>query len=535
MQINKIAFGNKSEAFIEDRFINGVNIIFSDDNNRGKTLVMQGLMFSLGYDAIFPSSFDYKNYYFYSEVIIDNSTYHFLRKKNTISIRNEDSIQIFNSVSEARYFLDRFVFKIPRVIKDSRSTLVDLSLLYELFFVGQDNRSPSGLISKGQFNKIDFKNMVYDLAKIQNRDTNSEETADIKKDITTLQIKLTETKKKLEIIKENPRIAEVTSKLYDSEVVQRKAKAISEINNTISNLRRTRQREINRKSKLDNLVSELNSLNRELNVGRIQCGECGSDKIIYSNNDMMFEVSNVDVRNEILKSIHKNIELKYEIIDDISREINLQQDMLDKELTETPPDFQQIILYHEQITNQKDYDEEAFDIARQIKNLKASFASSNLIDDSIKQAKNDFDVALFTEMNSLYKSIDPNGNLIFDDIFTTKNSTFSGSEGQEFYFCKLVALSNQLKHDFPIIVDSFREGELSTIKEEKMLAIYKNLNKQIILTSTLKNEEYEKSKYNRIDKINSIDYSEHQDCKILSNKVTSDFVNLISGFNGLML
>ncbi|MFM1684883.1 hypothetical protein [Aeromonas salmonicida] len=204
-------------------------------------------------------------------------------------------------------------------------------------------------------------------------------------------------------------------------------------------------------------------------------------------------------------------------------------------LTETPPDFQQIILYHEQITNQKDYDEEAFDIARQIKNLKASFASSNLIDDSIKQAKNDFDVALFTEMNSLYKSIDPNGNLIFDDIFTTKNSTFSGSEGQEFYFCKLVALSNQLKHDFPIIVDSFREGELSTIKEEKMLAIYKNLNKQIILTSTLKNEEYEKSKYNRIDKINSIDYSEHQDCKILSNKVTSDFVNLISGFNGLML
>lgn len=539
MQINKIAFGNKSEAFIEDRFINGVNIIFSDDNNRGKTLVMQGLMFSLGYDAIFPSSFDYKNYYFYSEVIIDNSTYNFLRKKNTISIRNEDSIQIFNSVSEARYFLDRFVFKIPRVIKDSRSTLVDLSLLYELFFVGQDNRSPSGLISKGQFNKIDFKNMVYDLAKIQNRDTNGEETADIKKDIkkdiTTLQIKLTETKKKLEIIKENPRIAEVTSKLYDSEVVQRKAKAISEINKTISNLRRTRQREINRKSKLDNLVSELNSLNRELNVGRIQCGECGSDKIIYSNNDMMFEVSNVDVRNEILKSIHKNIELKYEIIDDISREINLQQDILDKELTETPPDFQQIILYHEQITNQKDYDEEAFDIARQIKNLKASFASSNLIDDSIKQAKNDFDVALFTEMNSLYKRIDPNGNLIFDDIFTTKNSTFSGSEGQEFYFCKLVALSNQLKHDFPIIVDSFREGELSTIKEEKMLAIYKNLNKQIILTSTLKNEEYEKSKYNRIDKINSIDYSEHQDCKILSNKVTSDFVNLISGFNGLML
>lgn len=52
MLIRKMAFGNESEAFIEDRFINGVNIIYSDDNNRGKTLVMQGLMFSLGYDAI---------------------------------------------------------------------------------------------------------------------------------------------------------------------------------------------------------------------------------------------------------------------------------------------------------------------------------------------------------------------------------------------------------------------------------------------------------------------------------------------------
>ncbi|MEZ6937617.1 hypothetical protein ACB035_03490 [Aeromonas sp. S12(2024)] len=535
MRIKKIAFGNKSEAFVEDRFVDGVNIIYSDDNNRGKTLVMQGLMFSLGYEAIFPSSFDYKNYYFYSEVIIDSSTYHFLRKKNSISIKNDDSIQIFNSVGEARYFLDRFVFKIPRVIKDNRSTLVDLSLFYELFFVGQDNRSPSGLISKGQFNKIDFKNMVYDLANIKNSDTNNEGTADVKKTIATLQTKLTEIKKKLELIKDNPRIAEIASKLYDSEVVQTKVKAISEINISISNLKRSRQREINRKSKLDNLITELTSLNRELNVGRIQCGECGSDKIIYSNNDMMFEVSNVDVRNEILKSIHKNIDLKSEIIDDISREINFLQDRLEKELTETPPDFKQIVLYHEQITNQKDYDDEAFEIKNEIKRLKDSLVSSNLVDDSIKKAKNDFDAALFTEMNDLYKKIDPNGNLIFDDLFTTKNATFSGSEGQEFYFCKLVALSNVLNHSFPIVIDSFREGELSTTKENNMLAIYKELGKQVILTSTLKNEEYKNNKYHTMNNVHSIDYSYHQDCKILSHKEINNFTRLISSFNGLIL
>lgn len=49
-----MAFGNEYEAFIEDRFINGINIIYSDDNNRGKTLVMQGLMFFFRIRCYFP-------------------------------------------------------------------------------------------------------------------------------------------------------------------------------------------------------------------------------------------------------------------------------------------------------------------------------------------------------------------------------------------------------------------------------------------------------------------------------------------------
>jgi hypothetical protein len=68
MLIKKIAFGDNTEAFIEERLTNGLNVIYSDDNNRGKTLVMQGLMYSLGYESIFPSSFHYKNKYFYSEI-----------------------------------------------------------------------------------------------------------------------------------------------------------------------------------------------------------------------------------------------------------------------------------------------------------------------------------------------------------------------------------------------------------------------------------------------------------------------------------
>lgn len=535
MLVKKIAFGDKSEAFIEERLTDGLNVIYSDDNNRGKTLVIQGLMYSLGYESIFPSSFNYKDKYFYSEIEVENIKYKFLRKKNSIAIKTEDSLQIFNSVSEARYFLDKFVFRVPKILKDNRPTLVDLSLLYELFFIGQDNRNPSGLISKGQFNKSDFKNMVYDLAGLSTNITNLGEIKDIKKRIADLKTKLNQTRKKISLIKQNPDIAEIASKTYDSERVQEKIRAISEINESISKLKRSRQREINRKSKLEQLVSELSSLNKGLSEGDIKCGECGSNKIVYSNNDLTFEVSNIDVRNGILKSISENISQKVEIINDSSREINTLQELLNKELADAPPSFQQIILYQDQIVSERNYDDESFSLAREIDALKIQLISSQEVDEVIKSDRKNFDEKLINEMAGLYKSIDPNGNLEFDDIFTKRDSTFSGSEGQEFYFCKLIALSNLLNHSFPIVVDSFRDGELSTNKEDSMLEIYSNLDRQVILTSTLKDEEYNSDKYEKRSDVNSIDYSKHQDCKILSGDKKDSFIELISSFEGVLI
>jgi len=104
MIIKKIAFGDNNKAFIEQRLTSGLNVIYSDDNNRGKTLVMQGAMYSLGYDSIFPSSFNYKEKYFYSKIEIDNKEYELLRKRNSIVIKTDGSIQVFNSIGDFKYF-----------------------------------------------------------------------------------------------------------------------------------------------------------------------------------------------------------------------------------------------------------------------------------------------------------------------------------------------------------------------------------------------------------------------------------------------
>ena len=535
MLIKKIAFGDSEEAFVESRLTDDLNVIFSDDNNRGKTLVMQGLMFSLGYESIFPSSFNHKDKYFYSEVEVDNVHYEFLRKRNSIAIKTEDAIQIFNSVGETRYFLDEFVFSVPKIKKNGRNALVDLSLLYELFFIGQDNRNPSGLISRGQFNKTDFKEMIYDLAGLSDNQANTDDIKTIREEIKSLKIQLKDVRKKISIIRQNPNVAELVSRAYDSEIVQKKIKSISEINKEISKLKRSRQREINRKSKLEQLVTELNSLNRDLSEGNVKCGDCGSDKIVYSNSDLTFEISNIDVRNGIMRSIGQNIRQKSDIIMDFSAEINLLQRDLNEEMKDTPPNFQQIILYKEQAVSEVDFDDQAFSLSNQIKALEDQLESYTNIDESLKEERNSFNDNLLKEMNDLYKSIDPGGNLVFEDIFTKKGATFSGSEGQEFYFCKVIALKKLLKHNFPIMIDSFRDGELSTGKEAKMLEIYKSIDGQIILTSTLKDEEYSNDKYSKVDGVNAVDYSSHQDCKILNKQHLKEFLELMSGFEGIVL
>lgn len=535
MLIKKIAFGDSEEAFVESRLSDGLNVIFSDDNNRGKTLVMQGLMFSLGYESIFPSSFNHKDKYFYSQVEIDNVTYEFLRKRNSIAIKTEDAIQIFNSVSETRYFVDKFVFSVPKIQKEGRNTVVDLSLLYELFFIGQDNRNPSGLISRGRFNKVDFKEMIYGLAGLSDDQASVDDIKAIREEIRSFKIQLKDMMKKISIIRQNPNIAEVVSRVYDSEIFQGKIKKISEINTSISTLKRSRQREINRKSKLEQLVVELNSLNRDLSEGSVQCGDCGSDKMVYSNGDLTFEISNIDVRNEIMKSIGQNIRQKSDRILDLSEEINLLQKDLSEEMKDTPPNFQQIVLHQEQAVSQVDFDDQAFSLSNQIKTLENQLRSSKDVDESIKEGRRNFNDDLLNEMNDLYKSIDSGGNLVFEDIFTKKGATFSGSEGQEFYFCKVVALKNLLNHGFPIMIDSFRDGELSTGKEAKMLEIYSKIDGQVILTSTLKDEEYRNDKYSKMDGVNAVDYSNHQDCKILNKQHLKNFLELISGFEGIVL
>ena len=289
MIIKKTAFGNSQEAFIEDRFKNTTNIIFSNDNNRGKTLVIQGLMHSIGYDSIFPSGFNYKSYFFYSNIIINQISYEFLRKGNSIILLENDKLNVFNSISEFKYYFDKYIYTLPKIEKDGELKPVDLTLFYELFFLGQDKRNSSNLIIKGRNNKQDFKNMIFAMQNVLISSTNKYDIEELKEQKKSIDLKIKTEKRKITILKKNPEIASFISSTANNIDFKNTSKRLSELHKSIADLQKQRNREENRKIKLENLIIELNSLNRSLNEGKVKCSDCGSSKIIFANQEFEFE------------------------------------------------------------------------------------------------------------------------------------------------------------------------------------------------------------------------------------------------------
>ncbi len=530
MIIKKTAFGNNQEAFIESRFKNATNIIFSNVNNRGKTLVIQGLMHSIGYDSIFPSGFNYKSYFFYSNIIIKEKSYEFLRKGNSIILLENENINVFNSISEFKYYFDKYIYELPRIEKEGELKPVDLTLFYELFFLGQDKRNSSNLIIKGRNNKQDFKNMIFAMQNALISSINKYDIEELNEQKKSLNLKINTEKRKITVLKKNPEIASFISSAANNIDFQNTSKQLSELHKSIANLRKQRNREENRKIKLESLIIELKSLNRSLNEGKVKCSNCGSTKIIFANQEFEFEVSNNYVRKNILKSIQESISMKKEIVEEFNSEINKEQTQIQKLLETSTPDAKNYILFQDEIIDSKGIDKIVLELQKQLEEVQRKINNNESKIVSNKDLQKLIIENIISEMKRYYRIIDKEGLLEFDDLFTKSGQTYSGSEEQEYYFCKLLALNKTLKTEFPIIIDSFREGELSSGKENIMIEEYIKLENQVILTSTLKDEEYDSAKYLKLENVNVIDYSNFADSQILQTSYVDSFSEILEKF-----
>ncbi|CQR73274.1 hypothetical protein [Sporomusa ovata] len=371
MKIKRVLVGNINEAFIENRFSEGINIISSDDNNKGKTIIIQSMMYALGNEPIFPSSFKFKDYYHIVEIDINDDVITICRKGNSFTILYKGNISVFDNLSEFKYFINKVFFNIPFILKDGFKKLVDPVLFYQMFFVGQDNKDTSNTILHGYYNKEDFANMLYSYYGIEIEDnTNPDE---IKEHIRLLQSEKKELQKQNKILKSTFSAIGIASMANDRLKFEKKLSEIDKLKNTIINLSTKRNNAISRQVKNEITLKELRSLNQSLTAGKLHCLDCNSTKIGYSTADSSytFDISSIEIRNQILSSIEDKIEAYTEEIDNITIEINKYQQELKSLLTTDEVSIESLLMYKSDLVKASEADSKLINVDNELKKFKA--------------------------------------------------------------------------------------------------------------------------------------------------------------------
>lgn len=536
MIIKKIAVGNRQESFIEDKLTEGFNIISSDDNNKGKTIIIQSLMYALGNEPTFPSSFNHNEYYHYVEFEIENKLYKICRYDKTFILRERNNLMIFDNVAELKRYWSKIIFSLPQIIKNDVLRIVDPVLFYQIFFIGQDKKDTFNIVNAGHYNKVDFLNMLFSIEGLGANQINSEEIKGYTNQLKNLKEEKEILLKQNKILKSSKSGVRYLSSVGDKIAFENKIKELEKIQDKIAEFMKERNSLATRKTRWDMTLKELRSLNRMMDIGEIRCLDCNSTNISFSNvkkNSYIFDVSTAEMRSEIINSIDEKIIAFEEEIEKITLLINKEQVNMQVIMREDEITLESIVAYKNEIFDVSGVEEKIKQISDQIKDISNILKSNTEKNDKLKKKQELFLEKIINSMTDDYNEIDPNNNLKIDGLFTKKDKVFSGSESTIYYISKLHTFQKVFNHRFPIIIDSFRAEDLSTSKEQIVLEKFKKLKNQIIFTTTLKEQEF--GKYEKLYFVNSIDYRSHIPNKILSDKYNREFEELISQMSLTMI
>ncbi|NRG47804.1 hypothetical protein HRF87_24055 [Bacillus sp. CRN 9] len=529
MIIHKVAVGNSKEAYIESSFSDFLNIISSDDNNRGKTILVQSMMYCLGNTPAFPSTFNYLDYYHIVEFSVDDNSYFLCRKDNSFILKSETALMIFDSLSELKRYWSKKIFILPSIIKNGIERITDPELYVQLFFVGQDKKDTANITNRGFYNKDDFYNMLFSFANIGSVGHTTVNTDEAKTKLRNLKDEKATLLKQHKILKSTKKSASYLSSINDKISFKTKIDQIDKIKTQILELRTTRNAALSRKSICEVTLKELNSLNRTINTGELRCMDCNSPHIGFSTStetSYTFDVSTPEIRRQIIASIQEKIAAYKEDIERYTLELNNLQEEMQSLLSSEEISLEALVAYKQDVFDASDAETRIKEIDKNIQRLEDSIHVSENTSEQLLIKQHQLIQDITTSMNDIYKKIDPSGNLIFESLFTKKHQIFSGSEATVYHLVKLYSLAKVLKYNFPIIVDSFRAEDLSSEKEDIIIKLFYELGLQIIFTTTLKTEEI--GKYSNHPYINHIDYSSHMPSKMLNGSYLQEFQDIIS-------
>ncbi|MDY0276702.1 MAG: hypothetical protein RBQ97_01320 [Acholeplasma sp.] len=533
MKILNVWFGNRDEAFHESRFSDGINLIYSQGlNNRGKTVMIQSLLFALGSKPKFPYGFDTeKNNYYIVEIEENNKRFIICRKRDTFIVRDSlGNINLLQSESEFKRYYNESIQKLPQINKDGRLSTVYLSLYNQMFFLGQDGKDTSTLYNLSYYNKSDFINMFYSIMGYSNIITSDEITI-IKHEIDVINEKIETLRYRNKVLNNKNLAASLVSYSANKIEIDSKLKKLERVKEILSSYKKERNRLLSRKTKNEILLDELNGLNRTVSEGSLYCMECGSKHIGFqsSKEDITFDVSDSDIQMQILNNVRNRIETVGEEIIKIDHEIDEQRAILTELLKDKHVTMENLILSKKDILEAKPNDIEIQELNTQLTNLKSKLENSKVTEENQQKNRDIAMKDLIKLMNKIFHEINYDGNPKDVELFTSRGEVVSGSESAAFYLARFYAFQKVTNHNNPIIIDDFREKELSSTKEKMAINMYSELSNQIIWSCTLKDEEIHK--YDNFEHVNQVDYTGFPDSHLLNKKDVIDLANVLNSLS----
>ena len=532
MRILKMAVGNAEEAYVEQAFSDGVNIIYSDDNNKGKTIVVQSMMYALGNKPIFPESFEYKNYFHYIEIEHDGRVFIIVRSGDSFVVKTQEGIRMFESLSEFKRFWDTHIFPLPQIVINGTKKIVDMELYIQLFFVGQDGKDTSNIFNAGYYHKDDFRKMVASFAGVSESELSDEEIRKYREQLKKLFTQRQEQLGLSEFYKSSSVATEYLSKIKDQDAFHARIAEMDGVNERIAEARKARSRVATRKSLWNCTLKELRSLNRTIEVGELRCMDCNSNHIAYKGTGKVtysFDVSTQEMRDQIIASIIERIAAYDEEISKYDYEIEKLQIELKYLMEDEEVTLENIIAYKQGYHSAEDIEATVLALDNKIAEIEEKLYKGIQENAEANKQRKEFYQQVLISLNHIRETVDPDGTVPYEDLFTKRGAVASGSEQTVFYASKMIALAEITLHPCPIVMDSFRAEDLSSDKEKRVLDLLISLGKQCILTTTLKAEE--KGKYSDYEGITGIDYTGHQSNKLLSENFVPELEGCLSSLH----
>ena len=535
MIIKTVALGNNEESYIEKRISDGVNIILSDDNNKGKTILIQSMFYAIGNNPIFPDSFDYKNYYYYLKFEHNDNDYEIIRKGDSFIIQTDDALHMLDGISELKRYWTKKVFDLPEFQFQGKQHLSDMELFVQLFFVGQDAKNTSTIFNSGYYHKDDFKNMLLSYSGVSVENISSDDERRIKRELETLRAARKDKIDLSDFYKSHSAATEYISHIKDKDAFNQKVADMESITEKISEIKKVRSKSASKRALWNSTLKELNSLNRNIEVGELRCMDCDSTNIAYKGqgkDSYSFDISTAEMRKHIINSIKEKIANFSEDISRYDAEIEKYQIELNRVMEEDDVTIENIVAFKSGFKSAEEIDSAITEIDNRITELQGELDTGAKVSEEANKKRQEFFQKFMEDMNAISNIIEGTTYKNYNDIFTKRGVVISGSEETVFYISKLLAIVNAIKHECPIVMDSFRAEDLSTEKENRVLDLFLELDKQCILTTTIKKEE--KGKYDSFPKINIVDYTEHTTNKLLSPDYNDEFISILGTMNVLL-